>query len=168
MLGGIRKRDKTKPKLGLIDQKHQHRQRASHQRAWKKKRRLLQTCDQNWTNVMKNVSSSTVKRRLCEAWLYGRISVKKLLWKKQNNVKRLQKPKVYKNLRTDLKNKVILTDESKFEIFWSNWRVYVRRSVGERTANSIITQTVKHGGISPMMCVGCAFANCQVWNLLES
>ena len=42
----------------------------------------------NWTDV-KKVSTSTVWRKHCEAGQYGRIDVKKLLLRKQNNVKRL-------------------------------------------------------------------------------
>ena len=38
----------------------------------------------------KNVSLSSVRRRLCEAGLSGRIAFKKPLLRKQNNVKRLQ------------------------------------------------------------------------------
>ena len=46
------------------------------------------------------------------------------------------------------------TDESKFEIFMSNWRVkYLRRRVGKRAATSSITETIKQGGGSVMLCV---------------
>ncbi len=36
------------------------------------------------------MSTSTVRRRLCEAGLYCRIADEKLLLKKQNNIKMLQ------------------------------------------------------------------------------
>ena len=43
----------------------------------------------------------------------------------------------------DQGNKILWTDESNFEILGSNGRVYVRRRLGERTASSLITPTVK-------------------------
>ena len=49
----------------------------------------------------------------------------------QNNVKRLQWVKAHKDWTMDQRNKVIWTDESKFEIFGSNKSVYVQRRVGE-------------------------------------
>ena len=48
-------------------------------------------------------------------------------------------------------SKVLSTDESKFEIFGSNKRVYVWWRFGERIATSCITPTVKHGGGSVMV-----------------
>ena len=47
--------------------------------------------------------------------------------------------------------KVLWTDESKFEIFGSSRRVFVRRRVGERMAPQRMTPTVKHGGGSVMI-----------------
>ena len=37
-------------------------------------------------------------------------------------------------------------DESKFELFGTNQRVYVRRRTGERLIDNCISPTVKHGG----------------------
>ena len=120
----------------------------------------------NWTNVVKkNVSTSTVSRRRCEAGLYGRISGKKLLLKKQNNGKSLQWAKVNKDWTIEQWNKVLWTDESKFEIFGSNKRVYVYQRVGERAAILCITPTVKYGGGSVK--VWRAFANCKVGDLYQ-
>ena len=44
-----------------------------------------------------NESKYTVRRRLCEPGLYGRITVKKSQLRKQNNFKRLQWAKAHKN-----------------------------------------------------------------------
>ena len=55
----------------------------------------------------KNVSTSTVRRRPCEACLYGRIVVKKPLLRKQNNIKRPQWVKVHKDWTTEQSNKVL-------------------------------------------------------------
>ena len=57
------------------------------------------------------------------------------------------------------------TDESKFEIFWSNRRICKLRRVGERTATPCITPTLKHGGGSVMDWE--AFANYKVGDLYQ-
>ena len=67
----------------------------------------------------KNVSKSTVKRRLCEVRLYGRIAIKKPLLRKQSNVKKLQWVKEPNDWTIEQWNKVFWTDESKFKIFVS-------------------------------------------------
>jgi hypothetical protein len=41
---------------------------------------------------------------------------------------------------------VLWSDESKFEMFGSNRRVFVRRRVGERMISACVVHTVKHGG----------------------
>ena len=41
---------------------------------------------------------------------------------------------------------MLWTDESKFELFASNRRLYVRRRTGERLIDDCISPTVKHGG----------------------
>ena len=93
----------------------------------------------------KNVWTSM--RKLCEAVLYGRIAVKKPLLGKQNRVKRLQWAKVLKDWTIEQWNKVFWTDESKFEIFVSNRRVYV----WQRVATPCIIPTAKHRGGSVMV-----------------
>ena len=92
----------------------------------------------------KNVSSATMKRRLCEADLNGRIAVNKPLLRKQSNVNRHQWAWAHNGWTTEQWNKVLWTDESKFEILGSNRKVYERRTVGERAVTSYITPTVKH------------------------
>ena len=86
----------------------------------------------------KNVSTSTVRRRLWEAGSYSRISVKKPLLKKQNNARRLQWAKAHKDWTIEQWNKVLWIDESKYEIIRPNRRVYVRRRVDERRLCYII------------------------------
>ena len=41
---------------------------------------------------------------------------------------------------------MLWSDESKFEIFGSNHRVFVRRRKGERMDSTCLVPTVKHGG----------------------
>ena len=96
----------------------------------------------------KNVPQSTVRRRLYEAVLYSRIAVKKPLLRKQNNVKMFQWAKAHKDWT------ILWTDESKFEIFGSNRRVYVRQRFGERAATLYITSTIKHVGGSVIVFMG--------------
>ena len=121
----------------------------------------LQISLHNWTNVGKNVPTSTV-RRLHEARFCGRITVKKLL-RKQNNVKRLHLAQAHKDWTIEQWNKVFSTDKSKFKIFWSKNRVYERRRVGERAVTPCITPTVKYGRDSVM--VFGAFAICKTVDL---
>ena len=99
----------------------------------------------------KNSSTSTVRRRLCEASLYSRIAVKKSKLRKPINVKRLQWVKGRKDWTIERWDKVLWTNESKFRIFGSNMRVYVRQIIGERAATPCITSTVKGGGWSFMV-----------------
>ena len=96
----------------------------------------------------KNVSTYTVRRRLSEADLYGRIAIDKPLLKKQINIKSLHWTKERINRTIEQWNKVLWTDKSKFEVFRSNRRIYTRRRVGERAATPSITPTIKHGGSS--------------------
>ena len=112
---------------------------------------------------MKKTCQHPLKRRFCEAGLYGIIAVKKQLLRKQNNVKRIQWAKAYKDWKTDQWNKVLWTNKSNFEIFRSNRRVYVWKRVVERAATPCITPTIKHGGGSVM--VREAFANYKVRDL---
>ena len=95
--------------------------------------------------------------------MYIRITVKKALLRKQNNFKRLQWDKAHPDWTKEQWKKVIWIDKSKFEIFWSNRRAYVRQRFGERAATYSITPTIKHEGGSVM--VFRAFANCKVSNL---
>ena len=104
-----------------------------------------------------------MRRRLCEAGLYGRISVKKPLLRKQSNVRRINWFKVLKDGTIEQWNKVLWIKEWKFEIFGSKTRVYVQQRVSERAAIPCITPTLKHGGGS-IMALG-AFANYRVGNL---
>ena len=47
---------------------------------------------------------------------------------------------------------VLWSDESKFEIFGSNLRVFVRNRVGEQMISACVVSTVKHGGGGVMVC----------------
>lgn len=111
------------------------------------------------------VSVSTVKRRLKDRGLNGRIALKKPLLRPQNKVKRLAWAKMHRKWSINQWNKVLWTDESKFQLFGSNRRVFVRRRVGKRASEQCTVATVKHGGGSVMVW-GC-FGNDCVGDLVK-
>lgn len=99
----------------------------------------------------KKLSVDVVKSRLRSAGLYGRVAKRKPLLNKINKKKRLQWAREHRNWTLDDFKKVLWTDESKFEIFGSRRRTYVRRLVHEKMIPNCITPTVKHGGGSVMV-----------------
>ena len=99
----------------------------------------------------KKLSVTTVKRRLQEAGLHGRIAVRKPLLSAKNKKKRLAWAFQYKDSTLKMCKAVMWTDESKFDIFGSSRRIYVRRKPGERLSEQCVVPTVKHGGESVMV-----------------
>jgi hypothetical protein len=91
----------------------------------------------------RHISTSTVQRRLRESGLHGQIAAKKPLPKDTNKKKRLAWAKKHEQWTLDIR---LWSDESKFEIFGFNRRVFVRRKVGERMISTCVVPTVKHGG----------------------
>lgn len=104
------------------------------------------------------VSESTVRRRLAAKNLKGYIAAKKPLLRAINKKKRLQWAKKYQDWTEKDWEKVLFTDESKFEIFGNKRRRFVRRLPGERMKPQCIAPTVKHGG-SSVMVWGCFGSN---------
>ena len=92
-----------------------------------------------------DISTSTVQRRLHESGLHGRIAAKKPLLKKTNKKKRLALAKKHEQWTLDRWKSVLWSDESKFEIFGYNCRVFVRRREGERMIFACVVLIVKHG-----------------------
>lgn len=70
----------------------------------------------------KPVSVTTVKRRLRQAGLYGRIAMWKPLFSKENLAKRLAWVREHTDWALEDWTKVLWTDESKFLTFGSNKR----------------------------------------------
>lgn len=99
----------------------------------------------------KNVSASTIKRRLRNTGLFGRVAVSKPLLRRGNKLKRLRWAQEHKNWTVDDFKKVLWTDESKFEIFGSKRRTFVRRKTSEQMLPCCLVPTVKHGGGSVMV-----------------
>lgn len=99
----------------------------------------------------KPVSLTTVKRRLRDANLFGRVAVRKPLLRPQNKRKRMQWVLDHEDWTEEDFGKVLWTDESKFEVFGSKRRVFVRRSAEEKMMPDCVVPTVKHGGGSVMV-----------------
>ena len=107
-----------------------------------------------WSETIQVSSSSrTVRRRLDDAGLYGRVSRKT----DRHKLIRLNWAKEHKNWSVHDWNKVIWSDESKFNLFGSDGRVYIRRRIGADFHPDCIQQTVEFGGGNVMMwgCVSC-------------
>lgn len=97
------------------------------------------------------ISLTTVKRRLREKGMIGRVAVKKPLLRPVNKEKRLKFAQEHVGWTIEKWKSVLWTDESKFELFGSHRRQYVRRKVNERFKSECIAPTVKHGGGSVMV-----------------
>ena len=86
-------------------------------------------------------SSRTIRRRLDNAGLYGRVARKKPLLTDRHKTARLNWAKERKDWTLNEWNKVIWSDESKYNLLGSDGRVYVRRRVGEELLPECIHQT---------------------------
>ena len=71
-------------------------------------------------------SSSTVKRRLIDAGLNGRISRRKPLLLPRHKQQHLQWAKDHRDWTEDMWKKVVWYDESKFNLFHSDGRMYIQ------------------------------------------
>ena len=121
-------------------------------------RRLTSTqLKREWSETSQVSSSSrTVRRRLDDAGLYGRVSRKT----DRHKLIRLNWAKEHKNWSVHDWNKVIWSDESKFNLFGSDGRVYIRRRIGADFHPDCIQQTVEFEGGNVMMW------GCVSWALL--
>ena len=123
---------------------------------------VLRSLRDRWLTapVLKNVwaaetgvvaSTSTVKRRLADAGLNGRIARRKPLLQPRHKIARLQWAREHKDWTMEQWNSVVWSDESKFNIFQSDGRTYVRRRKSEEFDEGCVVGTVKHGGGSVMV-----------------
>lgn len=119
----------------------------------KRNRRLTapEICAELNKSRAKSVSLTTVNRRLRAAGLKGCVATKKPLLRPQNKKKRLAWAKKHQDWTIEQWNKVLWTDESKFEIFGSKRKVFVRRLPTEKMIPACVVPTVKHGGGSIMV-----------------
>ena len=84
--------------------------------------------------------------------LHGQIAAKKPLLKDTNKKKRLAWCKKQEQWTLDQWKSVLWSDESKFQIFDSNRRVFVRRRVGELMISACVVPNVEHGGGVMVLC----------------
>lgn len=97
------------------------------------------------------VSQSTVRRALIENSLKGCVAARKPLLRPQNVKKRLNFCRAHRHWTKEDWRKVFYTDESKFELFGTKRRIFVRRSPHERFHRSCLLPTIKHGDGSIMV-----------------
>ena len=100
------------------------------------------------------ISESTVRRRLHEVGLYGRVARKKPYVNKINRRKRLESAKNYREKSLGFWNKVFWSDESEFSLFRSDGKVVVWRLPKKEFGPECTIPTVKHGG-GNVKCWGC-------------
>lgn len=98
-----------------------------------------------------NLSSRTVRRRLCEGKLFARRPAKKPLISIKNRNARLSFARRFQYWSKSDWQKVLWSDESKFNLFSSDGIRYVRRPQGQRYNPRYQVPTVKHGGGSVMV-----------------
>lgn len=98
-----------------------------------------------------DVSRSTISRRLKEVGLVGRVGVKKPLISVRNRKARLNFARKYEHWTVAEWQKVLFSDESKFQLFGSDGRKYVRRPTGTRYNSRYQIPTIKHGGGNVMV-----------------
>lgn len=106
----------------------------------------------------KTVSTNTVRRTLYRAGFHGRVARKKPFISKKNKADRLKYAKDNIDRDQDYWDKVLYTDESKFNIFVSDGCSYVWRRAGRELEEKNLKGTVKHGGGS-LMVWGCMSAS---------
>ncbi|KAK6765559.1 hypothetical protein RB195_025460 [Necator americanus] len=96
-------------------------------------------------------SVRTVRRLLQDAGLNGRRPAKKPLISKKNRVARVKWTKEHIGWTRQQWNKVLFSDESKFNLMGSGGIKYVRRPAGKRFYPMYQLPTVKHGGGNNML-----------------
>ena len=109
------------------------------------------------------IHPNTVRNRIHEIGLYGRVARKKPLVNKPNRTKRIKYAKEMMEKSFSYWKDVLWSDESKFNLFGSDGKVMVWRSKTEEFSPQCTVPTVKHHGGSVMVW-GC-FARGGVGNL---
>lgn len=105
-------------------------------------------------NLNLNISITSIKSRIHESGLKGRVSRKKPYISPQNMKKRLAFAKQYVDQPMDFWKTIIWSDESKFEFVSNKRRKYVWRKDGEAFKHKFLKPSIKHGRGS-IMVSGC-------------
>lgn len=98
-----------------------------------------------------SLSRFTISRRLNEAKLEARKPATKPLISKRNRLARLKFAEEHVLWTEESWRRVHFSDESKFNLFGSDGKNYVRRKIGERLSSNCVKKSVKHGGGSIMV-----------------
>lgn len=99
-----------------------------------------------WQQAGVTASDTTVRRRLSAAGLNGHVAVKKPLLTARHRQLRLEFARRHEQWSWVDWSCVLFTDESKFNMFQTDGRVYIRRRTGERFNDDCVVPTVKFGG----------------------
>lgn len=97
------------------------------------------------------LSNRTIRRRLNDANLFGRISRKKPLLSKKNIKKRLHFAKTHKQKDLSFWKKILWSDETKVNRIGPDGRTIVHRPKNQALNIKYTQKTVKHGGGSLMV-----------------
>jgi transposase len=97
------------------------------------------------TNEKLEVSTNTIRRVLKRNGFKARIKTKKPLLSKIHRKKRLEFANEYRMWSIEDWNKVVWSDESKFQIFGSDGRQYCWKKNGEQLSDRLVKPTVKFG-----------------------
>jgi hypothetical protein len=98
-----------------------------------------------------NLSTRSVQRRLVEAKLFGRRPARKPLISKKNKTARLELATEHVGWNREDWQKILFSDETKYDLFKSDGTRWVRRPMNERFNEKYIAPTVKHGGGNVML-----------------
>jgi transposase len=101
---------------------------------------------EDWEQSGMQAGVHTVRRRLSEFGLSGRVARKKPLLTAIQKARRLAFAKKHASWTAEDWEAVLWTDESPFSIFGECGKTYVRRRVGEEFDEQCLQPTVKHGG----------------------
>lgn len=102
-------------------------------------------------NIQETISSVTVRRRLLQAGLRGCIAKPKPLVSKKNIKARLTFARQHLEKPLAFWKRILWSDESKFNLFGSDGKKYVRRPPNREYDPRFTVKTVKHGGGSIMV-----------------
>ena len=112
-----------------------------------------------------DVHPSTISRRLADAGLYGRVARHKPRLTAVHKQRRLDWARQHLTWTPVEWDTVLWSDESRFQLFQSDGRVYVRRAVGEEFHEACVAPSVKHGGSGIMVwgCMGSSGVGSLAW-----